>query len=209
MNLPQPLEEKFKTLLTRYPVKRSALIPMLLFAQESMYWLTGCDTSGYIMFRGMYLGAYSALALLTRSAEKNTPTEDPRPPSSASAPSPGRSTLDHAMPNTPATTLVSQHPSPGRGDSGPSGVLGAGGEVSLWTRDARVATVRSGRSCSSPKSGPAHDRISGGSRLPPVAPRRPCATSARSAPAAPGCTATDRISAGEPPHPRRGRSRSA
>jgi len=35
MNLPQPLEEKFRTLLTRYPVKRSALIPMLLFAQDS------------------------------------------------------------------------------------------------------------------------------------------------------------------------------
>jgi NADH-quinone oxidoreductase subunit F len=35
MNLPQPLEEKFKTLLGRYPVKRSALIPMLLFAQDS------------------------------------------------------------------------------------------------------------------------------------------------------------------------------
>jgi NADH-quinone oxidoreductase subunit F len=35
MNLPQPLEEKFQTLLTRYPIKRSALVPMLLFAQDS------------------------------------------------------------------------------------------------------------------------------------------------------------------------------
>jgi NADH-quinone oxidoreductase subunit E len=28
------LEEKFKTLLGRYPVKRSALIPMMMYAQD-------------------------------------------------------------------------------------------------------------------------------------------------------------------------------
>jgi len=42
---------------------------LLLFRQESMYWLTGYDTSGYSMFQGMYLRADGALALLTRSAD--------------------------------------------------------------------------------------------------------------------------------------------
>src|SRR5713101_7076036 len=34
MTLPEPLEAKFDTLLRRYPVKRSALVPMLLYAQD-------------------------------------------------------------------------------------------------------------------------------------------------------------------------------
>src|ERR1700688_4021184 len=42
---------------------------LLIFRQESMYYLTGYDTSGYSMFQGMYLGADGALALLTRSAD--------------------------------------------------------------------------------------------------------------------------------------------
>ena len=34
MNLPPQLETKFQTLEERYPLKRSALIPMLLYAQD-------------------------------------------------------------------------------------------------------------------------------------------------------------------------------
>src|SRR6202795_2256339 len=34
MKLPPALEEKFTTLLGRYPVKRSALIPMMMYAQD-------------------------------------------------------------------------------------------------------------------------------------------------------------------------------
>src|SRR5580658_10701125 len=34
MVFPAELEEKFKTLLSRYPVKRSALVPMALYAQD-------------------------------------------------------------------------------------------------------------------------------------------------------------------------------
>jgi NADH-quinone oxidoreductase subunit E len=34
MKLPEQLEAKFQLLLTRYPIKRSALIPMLLFGQD-------------------------------------------------------------------------------------------------------------------------------------------------------------------------------
>jgi Xaa-Pro dipeptidase len=42
---------------------------LLLFRQESMYYLTGYDTSGYSMFQAMYLGADGALALCTRSPD--------------------------------------------------------------------------------------------------------------------------------------------
>jgi NADH-quinone oxidoreductase subunit E len=34
MNLPPQLEAKFVSLQERYPLKRSALIPMLLYAQD-------------------------------------------------------------------------------------------------------------------------------------------------------------------------------
>ena len=42
---------------------------LLIFRQESMYYLTGYDTSGYSMFQGMYLGADGKFALCTRSAD--------------------------------------------------------------------------------------------------------------------------------------------
>jgi Xaa-Pro dipeptidase len=48
---------------------KARLDSLLIFRQESMYWLTGYDTSGYSMFQGMYLRADGALALLTRSAD--------------------------------------------------------------------------------------------------------------------------------------------
>ena len=43
---------------------------LVLFRQESMYYLTGYDTSGYTMFQGMYLGTDGEMALLTRSADR-------------------------------------------------------------------------------------------------------------------------------------------
>jgi len=48
---------------------RQGLDGLVIFRQESMYYLTGYDTSGYSMFQGMYLGADGALALCTRSAD--------------------------------------------------------------------------------------------------------------------------------------------
>lgn len=42
---------------------------LLLFAQESMYWLTGYDTFGFCFFQCLYLGADGRVALLTRSAD--------------------------------------------------------------------------------------------------------------------------------------------
>lgn len=42
---------------------------MLLFAQESMYWLTGYDTFGYCFFQTLVVKADGTMALLTRSAD--------------------------------------------------------------------------------------------------------------------------------------------
>jgi len=42
---------------------------MLLFAQESMYWLTGYDTFGYCFFQSMVVKSDGKMVLLTRSAD--------------------------------------------------------------------------------------------------------------------------------------------
>jgi Xaa-Pro dipeptidase len=42
---------------------------LLLFAQESMYWLTGYDTFGFCFFQCLYLDQTGRTALLTRSAD--------------------------------------------------------------------------------------------------------------------------------------------
>jgi Xaa-Pro dipeptidase len=41
----------------------------LLFAQESLFWLTGYDTFGFCFFQCLYAGADGRIALLTRSAD--------------------------------------------------------------------------------------------------------------------------------------------
>lgn len=45
------------------------LAALLIFRQESMYYLTGYDTTGYSQFQCLYLGADGQLILLTRSAD--------------------------------------------------------------------------------------------------------------------------------------------
>jgi Xaa-Pro dipeptidase len=42
---------------------------ILMFRQESMYYLTGYDSFGYVFFQCLYLGADGRLALLTRSPD--------------------------------------------------------------------------------------------------------------------------------------------
>jgi Xaa-Pro dipeptidase len=42
---------------------------MLLFQQESMYWLTGYDTFGFCFFQSLVIAADGRMALLTRSAD--------------------------------------------------------------------------------------------------------------------------------------------
>ncbi|MFQ6026665.1 MAG: M24 family metallopeptidase [Dehalococcoidia bacterium] len=45
------------------------LVALLIFRQESMYYLTGYDTTGYSQFQCLYLGGDGKLILLTRSAD--------------------------------------------------------------------------------------------------------------------------------------------
>src|ERR1700687_2605692 len=45
---------------------RRGLDGLLLFKQESMYYLAGYETFGYCFFQAMYLGADGKMALLTR-----------------------------------------------------------------------------------------------------------------------------------------------
>ena len=50
-------------------LQASRLAALLIFRQESMYYLTGYDTTGYSQFQCLYLGADGRLVLLTRSAD--------------------------------------------------------------------------------------------------------------------------------------------
>lgn len=50
-------------------MQRDGLDGLLMFQQESMYYLTGYDTFGFCFFQCLYLGADGKLALLTRSAD--------------------------------------------------------------------------------------------------------------------------------------------
>lgn len=48
---------------------RDGLDGLLVFRQESMYWLTGYDTFGYVWFQCLYLGADGEMFLLTRAPD--------------------------------------------------------------------------------------------------------------------------------------------
>lgn len=50
-------------------MQEEKLDAMLLFAQESMYWLTGYDTFGYCFFQTLVVKADGTMALITRSAD--------------------------------------------------------------------------------------------------------------------------------------------
>jgi Xaa-Pro dipeptidase len=49
---------------------RDGLCALVLFRQESMYWLTGYDTFGYVHFQAMVLTDTGRFVLLTRSADR-------------------------------------------------------------------------------------------------------------------------------------------
>src|SRR5690606_7582092 len=49
--------------------KERKLDALLMFAQESMYWLTGYDTFGFCFFQCLVLKADGTMVLLTRSAD--------------------------------------------------------------------------------------------------------------------------------------------
>jgi Xaa-Pro dipeptidase len=50
-------------------MERRGLDGLLMFRQESMYYLTGYDTFGYVFFQCLYLGADGRLMLLTRAPD--------------------------------------------------------------------------------------------------------------------------------------------
>ncbi len=58
---------RLKRLLAR--MQEEKLKAILLFAQESMYWLTGYDTFGYCFFQTLVVRDDGQMALLTRSAD--------------------------------------------------------------------------------------------------------------------------------------------
>jgi Xaa-Pro dipeptidase len=55
--------------LLKARMKEEKLDVLLLFAQESMYWLTGYDTFGYCFFQSLIVKADGQMVLLTRSAD--------------------------------------------------------------------------------------------------------------------------------------------
>ncbi|MDE2937998.1 MAG: Xaa-Pro peptidase family protein [Chloroflexota bacterium] len=63
----QELAERRKKVTTELQSRR--LAALLIFRQESMYYLTGYDTTGYSQFQCLYLGADGRMVLLTRSAD--------------------------------------------------------------------------------------------------------------------------------------------
>src|SRR6516225_1193588 len=55
---------------TRASLYARHLDGLLLFRQESMYYLTGYDSFGYVFFQCLYLGADGSLTLLTRVPDR-------------------------------------------------------------------------------------------------------------------------------------------
>jgi len=54
----------------RQEMARQSLDGILLFKQESMYYLTGYDTDGFVLFQTLYFGVDGKLSLVTRSADR-------------------------------------------------------------------------------------------------------------------------------------------
>lgn len=50
-------------------MQRQGLYGLLIFRQESMFYLTGYDTFGYVFFQCLYLGADGKMTLLTRAPD--------------------------------------------------------------------------------------------------------------------------------------------
>src|ERR1700704_2593643 len=51
-------------------MQQAGLDGLLMFRQESMYYLTGYDTFGYVFFQCLYLGADGRQMLLTRAPDR-------------------------------------------------------------------------------------------------------------------------------------------
>ncbi len=71
MNLHFPRTE-FETRIARacQRMAQQNLDGLLLFKQESMYYLTGYDTDGFVLFQALFLSVDGSLTLVTRSADR-------------------------------------------------------------------------------------------------------------------------------------------
>ena len=56
--------------VARQRMSEQALDGLLLFKQESMYYLSGYDTDGFVLFQALFLGFDGGLILVTRSADR-------------------------------------------------------------------------------------------------------------------------------------------
>jgi Xaa-Pro dipeptidase len=65
----EPSEYRQRSAAAIAAMQKANLDGLLMFQQESMYYLTGYDTFGFCFFQCLYLGADGKLALLTRSAD--------------------------------------------------------------------------------------------------------------------------------------------
>ena len=65
----EPSEMERRMALLKQELSVRHLDGLLLFSQNSMYWLTGYDTFGFCFFQCLYVGADGRTALLTRSAD--------------------------------------------------------------------------------------------------------------------------------------------
>ena len=62
-------QEEFKSRKSKVlnSMKEQNIDALLMFRQESMYWLTGYDTFGYVFFQTLILDQKGNLILLTRA----------------------------------------------------------------------------------------------------------------------------------------------
>lgn len=65
-----PAEFAAREAATLAAMAAAGIDALLMFRQESMYWLTGYDTFGYVHFQALVLTGDGRLALLTRSADR-------------------------------------------------------------------------------------------------------------------------------------------
>ena len=64
-------QEEFKSRKSKVlnSMKEQNIDALLMFRQESMYWLTGYDTFGYVFFQTLFLDKKGNIILLTRAPD--------------------------------------------------------------------------------------------------------------------------------------------
>ena len=65
-----PAEFAERIAVARQRMSEQSLDGLLLFKQESMYYLSGYDTDGLVLFQALFLGLDGGLILVSRSADR-------------------------------------------------------------------------------------------------------------------------------------------